>query len=594
VIEPILTLAILVHSTPGVYALLLGSGLSRPAGIPTGWDVVLDLVRKVALLVGEDCEPDPAGWYQSKYGETPDYSKLLDQLAKSPAERQQLLRSYFEPDEDEREQGLKLPTVAHRAIAELVAKGYVRVIITTNFDRLMEQALEAVGVTPTVISSADQLSGALPLAHTSCTVIKVHGDYVDTRIKNTPDELVIYDPVMDGLLNRVFDEYGLIVCGWSAQWDPALRAAIERAPNRRFTTFWAARGKVTGEAAGLIQRRRAESIQIEGADDFFQDLAEKVQALEQISLRHPLAAPVAIATLKRYLPDPLHRIRVRDLLMDEANRLHDELSESSFPVDGPGVKHDPSTVINRTHEYESRIKTLCGMIATGCYWGDESQEDIWRQCLERVADHGGRAGGYTLLLNLRLYPALQLMYAGGIAATAAKRYGNLAALLTRSKARELDQLKIRPAVLALDAEEILEPGLANDMLNSTTRHYTPVSDYLHGALREVLRDLLPRDAEYTHYFDRFEVLLALIYADLVEKHFDYFSWPAGSFLWRGRHRHASDASLFTTLYKEIENPEHVWPGFKAGLFDGSIERFQAVRKKFDEELTRMRQQRHIW
>src|ERR1051325_10144160 len=122
-IEPILTLAISVHSSPGIYAFLLGSGVSRSAGIPTGWDIVLDLIRKVAALAGEDCEPHPDEWYRARYGEEPDYTKMLDQIAKSQAERQQLLRAYFEPTEEEREQGLKLPTSAHRAIAQLVASG---------------------------------------------------------------------------------------------------------------------------------------------------------------------------------------------------------------------------------------------------------------------------------------------------------------------------------------------------------------------------------------------------------------------------------------------------------------------------------------
>jgi hypothetical protein len=593
VIEPILTLAISVHSNPGVYALLLGSGLSRPAGIPTGWDVVLDLVRKVALLAGEDCEPGPASWYQSKYGEEPDYSKLLDQLAKSPPERQQLLRSYFEPDEDEREQGLKLPTVAHRAIAELVTKGYVRVIVTTNFDRLMEQALEAVGVTPTVISSADQVSGALPLAHTSCTVIKVHGDYVDTRIKNTPDELAVYDPLMDGLLDRVFDEYGLIVCGWSAQWDPALRAAIERAPNRRFTTFWAARGKVTGEAAGLLQQRRAEPIQIESADSFFQDLTEKVLSLEQISLRHPLSTHVAVATLKRYLPDTRQRIRARDLLMEEANRLHESLNVPRFQVEGHGVSYKRPEVATRVKAYEALTSSLCGMIATGCYWGDESHEDFWRQCLERIADHGGSAGGYTVLINLRLYPALLLMYAGGIAATAAMKYGNLAALLVRSTAREMRHLNIRPAALALDPEEVFEPEQAWHMLGRERRPHTPVSDYLHLTLRETLRDLLPRDAEYTQCFDRFEVLLALIAGDLNKRITHYFLYPVGSFIWRDMRTDDTKRGVISNLYSEIESAGEEWPGFKAGLFDGKIEQFQAIKSEFDEELKNERSQKRI-
>ncbi len=41
-----------------------------------------------------------------------------------------------------------MPTAGHKAIAQMVAKGYFRVIITTKFDRLMEQALDAEGVSP--------------------------------------------------------------------------------------------------------------------------------------------------------------------------------------------------------------------------------------------------------------------------------------------------------------------------------------------------------------------------------------------------------------------------------------------------------------
>ena len=232
-IEPILSLAFGMHSIKGAYALLLGSGVSRSAGIPTGWEVVLDLIRKIAQLSGQDCEPDPAAWYKTAYDAEPGYSALLDQLAGSPSERNRLLRSYFEPSAEEREQGLKLPTIAHKAIAELVAAGFVRVIVTTNFDRLIEQALEAIGINPTVISTPDAVEGALPLVHTPCTIIKVHGDYLDTRIKNSPAELAEYDPRTDHLLDRVFDEFGLIVCGWSAEWDAALEkraAALSQPP----------------------------------------------------------------------------------------------------------------------------------------------------------------------------------------------------------------------------------------------------------------------------------------------------------------------------------------------------------------------------
>jgi hypothetical protein len=96
-IDPLVSLAFSVSSNPGVYALLLGSGVSRSAGIPTGWEIVQDLIRKMALLQGEESVADPGQWYKATYGIEPDYSGLLDQLAKTSDERSQILRAYFEP-----------------------------------------------------------------------------------------------------------------------------------------------------------------------------------------------------------------------------------------------------------------------------------------------------------------------------------------------------------------------------------------------------------------------------------------------------------------------------------------------------------------
>ena len=147
-IDPIQSLAFAIQTHPGVYALLLGSGVSRAAGIPTGWEIVLDLIGKLAAATNDAPGPDLEKWYIEKYGEAPDYSSLLDVRAKTPTERQQLLRPYFEPTDQEREDGEKLPTRAHRSIARLVRQGFIKVIVTTNFDRLIEMALQEEGVSP--------------------------------------------------------------------------------------------------------------------------------------------------------------------------------------------------------------------------------------------------------------------------------------------------------------------------------------------------------------------------------------------------------------------------------------------------------------
>jgi hypothetical protein len=56
--------------------------------------------------------------------------------APTQAARRDLIAGFFEPTDEDAEQGLKVPGLAHRAIALLVKRGLVRVIVTTNFDRL--------------------------------------------------------------------------------------------------------------------------------------------------------------------------------------------------------------------------------------------------------------------------------------------------------------------------------------------------------------------------------------------------------------------------------------------------------------------------
>lgn len=329
--DEILSLAVSMQSNPGVYALLLGSGISSSAGVPTGWHIVEDLIRQIAQMKKAKCGPDPVKWYEKEFGKQPQYTAVIDELVKSPSERSQLLRHYCEPTEEERNRGLKVPTTAHKAIARLVAEGYVRVIVTTNFDRLMESALEDAGVSPTVLNTADSIDGAMPLVHTKCCVLKLHGDYRDTRILNTAQEVASYDARVNRLLDQILRDFGLTVCGWSAEWDSALREAIERCPTQ-FSTYWATRGEPTASAKKLIEQRHAQVVEIDSADSFFTELLEKVDSLSELSKGQSLATAVDVETLKRYLTDPKDRIRLHDLIADERERLYQQLFSDRFPA----------------------------------------------------------------------------------------------------------------------------------------------------------------------------------------------------------------------------------------------------------------------
>lgn len=571
-IYPIISLVFSMHSNKGVYSLLLGSGISRSAEIPTGWEVTLDLIRKFANLSGEDCGEKPDLWYKEKYNKEPDYSEILGNVARSPDERQSLLRSYFEPNDEEREEDKKRPTKAHKAIASLVKNGYIKVIITTNFDRLIEKALEEIGINPIVISTSDSIKGAPPIVHNNCTIIKVHGDYLDTRIKNTPEELSKYDKPLKLLLDRVLNEFGLIVCGWSAEWDTALCDAIKRCGNQRYTTFWAFKSKVGEKAKDLIAFKKVVAIKIEDSDTFFHKLSEDILSIEKFSRSHPLSKKISITRQKKYIQSEGHEIDLHDLVLNETENLYNQLSDENYPVQGiPIISRDEFR--NRMKKYESISDILISLIITGCYWGSKKHEKIWIESIKRIANPTGERKGNNLWIQMRLYPALLLFYAGGIASIINQKYTCFHQILFNVKIREhIYDTDAIPAIIKFNVFKDFQ-GISKGLLGKKG-HPTTFNDHIFKILRELFREYILNDFEYEKEFDRFEYLLALIYCDLkIQSNHDIFSLPLGRFWWRIR---SNKFNIIKEIDKEIEEFGEDWLFLKTGFFNGEIKRLEGA------------------
>ena len=562
-IDPIESLSFSIQANPGVYALLLGSGISRPAGIPTGWDITLDLVEKLAALYEEPCEPGPVEWFQKKFRKPPDYSMLLDELTNTRTERQQLLRPYFEANEQEREEGLKQPTAAHHAIAQLAAQGFVKGIITTNFDRLTESALRAAGVEPAVLSSPDDLTGALPLPHMQCCVFKVHGDYLDTRIRNTPDELDEYPEEINRFLDRVFDEFGLIVCGWSAKWDGALRDAIRRTPCRRFTTFWATDREPSDEAQQLIENRRAEVISIEDADSFFQKVQHKVEAIEEFRKPHPLSTQAAVASLKRFLSEPKYKIQLADLIEETVKSVLEETSDRDFDVDNQRLTTE--TITARIRAYDETCSTLLTMAAVGGRWAEEQHHEFWQPALQCLSSAALSSRG--MWLELRRYPATLLFYALGLGAANAGRFDFLGRLFSTTVHRQNNE---RNSITQYLAPDLYYDGNTSKMelLEGMSGHNFPLNTWVYRTLRNYTEGIFPDDDQYTLIFDKLEILISL---NAWRNSNPSQTWlrPLGPFVYRYE---TSWEQILPEIEGSLLSLEDESPYVRANLFGSSAEK----------------------
>lgn len=569
--DPTTQLAFSVYENKGVFAVLLGSGLSRSAEIPTGWEITLDLVRRVATAQGIEEQSDWAKWYRDTTGQEPNYSVLLEEIASSPDERRAILHRYIEPNEQDREEGRKTPTKAHHAIAQLVRAGYVRVIVTTNFDRLMENALREQGIEPTVVASADALAGAEPLTHSRCYVLKLHGDYKDARILNTDQELSAYPDSYDRLLDRIFDEHGLIICGWSGEWDHALRAAFLRAPNRRYPVYWGARGSLGIGAQELATHRAAKAIPITGADEFFLTLQQRVETLEQSQRQNPLSMELLVSSTKRYLAKPEHRIQLDELFAQETERLLNQLDDDIFSARD---QLNTENFRTRVQLYESLAEPLARMAGILGRWGDGKDYDVVLDVLRSLYHHADKTrGGVANWLNLRTYPAVLVFTAYGIGLTKAERWETLLKLFSSLLALEYREPQRIVSTLFLWSWVGGEDQLWKK-LEGFERRKTPLSDHLLEVMTPWSKSFIGSDANFELLFERFELMGSL--ASLhehdetqLEKSTETTASQRNVLAWMPVGRSGWNSSVSRILLQELADEARIADLLNAGFAKGS-------------------------
>ncbi len=576
-VQPALSLALSIFANKGAYALLLGSGLSSAAGIPTGWEISRDYARRASALVGDDTGDDPGTWFEARFGKPATYSNVLETFDPAQGGRSGLLRSYFEPTQQDREAGRKVPTAAHHAIAALVAKGYIRIVLTTNFDSLLEQALDAASVPYQVIASPDDADGARPFMLESCTIIKVNGDYRDTRSKNTDQELGDYDPRMERAITRVLDDFGLVVCGWSTESDAALVKLVQEHQSPLFATYWTHRRVPKGIAASLITARHAQLLKIEDADSFFRELEGHVTALERTVGKRTLDAASVFESVKRYVPEDRHRVQLEDLMIRLTRDLIAALPDHDYPS---GIRPvAPNETKERLAVYEVAAERVLAAMVAGCYWGEEQHWRLWSNTVTQLATLPGEEHGSRSRPDKRLYPALLAMYSGGIAAVAAGRYDNLSAVLLKSQARLIlaGNFTTGPAMLDVHLANVLHVQ-EEAALRSIDLRLRPLSYHLRDVLLPSFASLFIREEDYDRWFNLFEYLTMLVFARLHRERTGRgrLYAPRGKLVLRGFYGKHELSALVNLLLQEARAEGNAWGAVQAGLFPSVAEFEQLV------------------
>jgi hypothetical protein len=178
-----------------------------------------------------------------------------------------------------------------------------------------------------------------------------------------------------------------------------------------------------------------------------------------------------------------------------------------------------------------------------------------------------------------------LTYLGGIAAIAGENYEALTCLLLSPvqpslEAPEQDKAiyRIGQGLLQLDHAKVF------NKLPDYSSKYAARSEYLYDLIRPKLEELIFVGQRYEDLFDRFEILLGLVYVDLLKHTGQHLGSPFGRFGWKYKSR---DVNPYRRLVQEAEHRKSAWSPIAAGFFGGSYARFESIIPVYKEMLNRL-------
>ena len=573
------TLAFSIYSNKGAYALFLGAGVSKAAGLPSGWDIVTDLLKKLATQNKVTDSENLEEWFKTKYDRPVGYSSVLQELAKTPTERVGLMKPYFEPVGKERPK----PTKAHYAIAKLAKNGYLKVILTTNFDRLLETALEEEGITPQVISFDDDIKGATPLVHSDLTVVKINGDYLDCRFRNTDDELESYSAEMSEYLRRIFNEFGLITCGWSAQWDRGLVNIMRSSDNFRYASYFSYVGELPDGLRDIAQYRKGNTIPIEGADSFFFELYERVEALARCDSDHPLTKDIAVVRIKKYIADPNGLIQYTDLFEQEAQAAYEkiakELNYNCF---------DKKTFDKFNELHFGAIEKLMPMCITAVRWAKPEHEEAIVNAIIRLSSGLPTVCNYLEdAIKLQKLASLYLTYVVGISCIIYEKYSLLDKVFHIKVSTKYGKEFL---IKEVNCNLWIDDNTINPILYGSQRRYSPFSIFIEKQLKQIFAHLFTDSRDYECTFDIFEYFLGINYCHIVGMFCGHYWVPTGIFDRRSiRRNYTYPNNPFDTFFSAASANEQNWVPIKQGMFNGEYSVYQEAKQHADEFLKKYRE-----
>ena len=303
-------------------------------------------------------------------------------------------------------------------------------------------------------------------------------------------------------------------------------------------------------------------IRIEDADAFFDTIQQHVESIEEFSKPHPLSTEAAVASLKRYLSSSEHRIRLADLIDATVEQALRAISGEAFEVQGT---QQPN--VARFRACESACSTLLAMASIGGSSAEDCHYYGWKRAMERLSSMFASPGSATQLA-IRTYPGRLLLYALGLGAVESDKLQFLNRIFKTTVNFYLHSAggyQRKDVLTTLFNVNITTRFQWDYLLEGMEKKYVPLSDWLHDALRQPLKQLIPDDENYSFIFDKLEILIALGFG-YRNKHQEYWV-PLGAFF----RREKNEKRILAEIKESISQSHDISPFVQCGIFGETLE-----------------------
>jgi hypothetical protein len=257
---------------------LFGAGTSVSAGLPTAYNLIWDFKRRIycseqGLSLNRFSNLSDRGLrvqIQSYFDSSTDcplkdspqeYSYYFERAFPSPTDRKEYLEALLS--------GMQL-SYGHKALGLLMKKGLVNLVFTTNFDKAFENTASQVfgNMEDWYKTDLDTADNGLQLFQSSKMplIVKLHGDYLSDRLKNTEAELQTQDDKLRHILTTSSYTKGLGIMGYSGRDESvmeALRTSLKQDNSFPNGIFWFSRtgGSVMPAVAQFIEDARTKGVE---------------------------------------------------------------------------------------------------------------------------------------------------------------------------------------------------------------------------------------------------------------------------------------------------------------------------------------------